>query len=209
MSVNGAKTVVIALFTHTSIGPSSDSTWCAASATCSAFATSTHSRAARVPRRVTSFTVASSPSVPRASTPTSHPLAANRSTAARPTPAVAPVTTTTLTDSLLDLLQCRVCELQPVARRDRGQCRGNEASGPRGEHESEREARRDPLPDAEGAREKLTDSVAKAGAADLLVDLALTGGLLETGERSAHDRSDRVLRDQPAQPVRRDGHERD
>jgi hypothetical protein len=40
ISAKGAKTVVIALFTQTSIGPSSRSTACAASSTWSASATS-------------------------------------------------------------------------------------------------------------------------------------------------------------------------
>src|SRR4051795_8825516 len=66
MSLNGAKTVVIALFTQMSIGPKASSTAAAAELTASQSATSTGSTSARPPASSTSRRAASSPSRPRA-----------------------------------------------------------------------------------------------------------------------------------------------
>src|SRR6266542_1677692 len=85
----------MASFTHTSIGPSSASTRAAAASTRSKEATSTGIGSPSPPAASTSFAAASSPSRPRASNPTRAPLVPNAIAVARPTPADAPVTTTT------------------------------------------------------------------------------------------------------------------
>jgi hypothetical protein len=94
ISVTGANTVTIALFTHTSIGPSSRSTRSAAACTAFASLMSSAMGNARAPsRRMPSATV-SSASASRAMSATFAPRCAKCSAAARPTPALAPVTTT-------------------------------------------------------------------------------------------------------------------
>jgi len=84
----------MALFTHTSIRPSSRSTLSAAS-TASASETSVGIASALPPASSTSRLAPSSPSRPRARRPTWAPSPAKARTVARPTPAEAPVTTTT------------------------------------------------------------------------------------------------------------------
>src|SRR5579859_6730222 len=89
------NTDVIALFTQISIGPSSSSTCWAAASICAASATSTLSASALPPAASTSRRAPSRPSLPRAIRPTHAPCFANSLTVARPTPADAPVITTT------------------------------------------------------------------------------------------------------------------
>src|SRR5581483_11465771 len=91
MSWSGAKIVAIALLIQTSMGPSSASILAAASSSASASATSVGIASARPPDFSTSSAAASSRSRPRAIRPTAAPRCAK----ARPTPADAPVTTTT------------------------------------------------------------------------------------------------------------------
>ena len=95
ISANGANTEAIALLIHTSIGPNAASTSLAAASTESASATSSGRVSALPPSASTSLAVASSPSLPRAISPMLAPSRAKARTAARPTPAEAPVTTTT------------------------------------------------------------------------------------------------------------------
>src|SRR5215211_6475075 len=94
MSSSGARTVTMALLTHTSIGPSSASAAAAAASTCSGSATSAGSASARAPSPSTSRRAPSSPSRPRAIRPRFAPRSANSRAVARPTPAEAPVMTT-------------------------------------------------------------------------------------------------------------------
>jgi hypothetical protein len=95
MSLSGEKTVAVALLTHTEIGPSSRSTWSAACSTASGWLTSTGSASGVPPAARTSSAAPSSPAWPRARSATRHPSFANSLAVARPTPADAPVTTTT------------------------------------------------------------------------------------------------------------------
>src|SRR5512143_2121536 len=95
MSATGENTEAIALFTQTSIGPNASSVRVAAASTCSQLATSVGSTSARPPASCTSRAAASRPSRPRATSAMCAPSRANRRTAARPTPADAPVITTT------------------------------------------------------------------------------------------------------------------
>src|SRR5947207_2191431 len=95
MSWNSAKTVVIALLTQTSIGPKASSTAVAADCTASQSATSHGSTSGLAPACSTSRAAPSSPSRPRAIRPICAPSRANRRATARPTPADAPVMTTT------------------------------------------------------------------------------------------------------------------
>src|SRR5579875_81569 len=88
----GEKTVVIASFTHTSIGPSSSSAFDAAASTSSKTATSVGMARARPPARRTSAAAASRPAAPLASRATSKPRSARAVATALPTPADAPVT---------------------------------------------------------------------------------------------------------------------
>src|SRR3954468_12877487 len=94
-SLNGANTVVIALFTHMSIGPKASSTATAADRTASQSARSAGSTSALPPACSTSRLASSSASRLRAISPIRAPSFANRRTIARPIPEVAPVTTTT------------------------------------------------------------------------------------------------------------------
>jgi hypothetical protein len=96
ISLTGEKTLAIALLTHTSIGPSVASTRAAAASTCAASPTSVGMTTARPPAASTSRRAPSSPAWPRASSPTEAPRRANAIAVARPTPAEAPVMTTTL-----------------------------------------------------------------------------------------------------------------
>ncbi len=95
MSVNGANTEAKAQLTHTSIGPSSASTRSAAASTASRSETSVGMASGRRPASWTSRAASPNPAGPRARSATSSPCAANARAAARPTPADAPVTTTT------------------------------------------------------------------------------------------------------------------
>src|SRR5581483_4599006 len=95
MSRNSPKTVVMALLTQMSIGPSASSTALAAGSTWSQIATSVGRDRARPPSLSTSRRAPSSPARPRASRATASPRRANSRATARPTPEVAPVTTTT------------------------------------------------------------------------------------------------------------------
>src|SRR5829696_7304518 len=127
-SANLENTVAIALLTQTSIGPSSASTCSAARSTASASATSV---GIAIPAP-TSAWAASRPSDPRASRPTLAPRSANARAAARPTPAEAPVTTTTCARLPLSLL------LLGMARNDRAPSRFVDQlqhSHPVGEHD--------------------------------------------------------------------------
>src|SRR5437868_8523539 len=95
ISLMGEKTDAMALFTQMSIGPKVDSTRSAAASTCAGSATSTGSTTARPPVASTSRFASSRPSVPLATSPIHAPCFANSRTVARPTPADAPVMTTT------------------------------------------------------------------------------------------------------------------
>ena len=92
---NGANTEVMALLTQTSTGPSVDSTSSAAASTAAQSATSSGRTRARPPSASTSLPAASNPSRPLAIRQTDAPCWANARAAARPTPAEAPVITTT------------------------------------------------------------------------------------------------------------------
>src|SRR3954453_5720207 len=94
-SLNGAKTVVIALFTQMSIGPNASSTATAAERTASQSAKSVGRTSALPPACSTSRFASSSASRLRAIRPIWAPSCANRRTIARPIPDEAPVTTTT------------------------------------------------------------------------------------------------------------------
>src|SRR3954447_24919237 len=94
-SLNGAKTVVIALLTQMSIGPNASSTAAAADRTASQSARSAGRTSALPPACSTSRLASSSASRLRAISPIRAPSFANRRTVARPIPDVAPVTTTT------------------------------------------------------------------------------------------------------------------
>src|SRR5581483_5099330 len=96
MSSTGANTVAIALLTQISIGPNSRTMRSAASSSAEASATSALQTTASPPASSISRRVDSKPSSPRAINPTFAPRFANASAVARPTPAVAPVMTTTL-----------------------------------------------------------------------------------------------------------------
>src|SRR5579862_4996433 len=91
----GAKIVVIASLIQTSIGPSSASTVAAALCTCSKRETSVVTTSPRPPADSTSLAAAASPAWPRANSPTWKPCRASSAATARPTPALAPVTTAT------------------------------------------------------------------------------------------------------------------
>src|SRR5438093_5149659 len=78
------------------MAPSSDSSRRPASSTAAKSAMSSGRASARRPAARTSSAAASNPPHPRASRPTSYPRSAKARTVARPTPADAPVTTTTL-----------------------------------------------------------------------------------------------------------------
>src|SRR6266511_1889613 len=93
--MNGANTEVNATFTHTSIGPSRDSTSSAAASTSLYSATSTASGNAWPPASSTSAAAPSRPVSPRASSATAAPRSPYIRATARPIPPLAPVTTTT------------------------------------------------------------------------------------------------------------------
>src|SRR5439155_2462352 len=123
ISHSGANTDVMASFTQTSISPSSRSTRSAASSTCQATATSVGTASALPPPRSTSFAPTCSPSSPRASSATCAPAPPKAAAAARPTPADAPVTTTTLPCNDLEPISAPPesfdvlsLDLEPVAR---------------------------------------------------------------------------------------------
>src|SRR5689334_13679446 len=94
-NATGETTVTMALLTQTSIDPNSLSTRSAARSTALLSDTSTLIGSARPPSCSTSAAVASSASALRARSATAAPVRANSRAAARPTPADAPVTTTT------------------------------------------------------------------------------------------------------------------
>src|SRR4051794_14737411 len=107
MSSKLANTVLNATLHQTSIGPSSASTRSAAASTALASATSTGTTSGVPPAARTSSAAACRPFSPRASSATLSPRRANAIAVARPIPALAPVTTTTL--SLIashPLLEC-------------------------------------------------------------------------------------------------------
>src|SRR4051794_23325988 len=85
----------MASLTHTSMGPSSRSTLCAAASTCSGSATSVRMARASPPAASISSLAPSKPSSPLASRATFAPCLPNSRAVARPTPAEAPVITTT------------------------------------------------------------------------------------------------------------------
>src|SRR3954469_15265346 len=95
ISLTGEKTEVIALFTQISMGPNCSSTFAAAASTASASATSVGNTSAEPPAASISRFAPSSPSTPRANNPTLAPLLPKCRAMARPSPADAPVTTTT------------------------------------------------------------------------------------------------------------------
>src|SRR5215217_7633152 len=94
ISLTGENTDVIALLTHTSMGPRSSSVLSAAASTASASETSVRTTSALPPAGSTSVLAPSSPSRPRARRPTRAPRLAKATAVARPTPAEAPVITT-------------------------------------------------------------------------------------------------------------------
>src|SRR5919109_3394636 len=119
ISQNRPNTDVMAPFTHTSMGPRSDSTRSAAVSTSPGSATSVGTDAAAPPAPSTSRTAPLRPSSPRARSPTAYPRSAKATAAARPTPADAPVTTTTrlpLTSRHPIALGVRSLQLQPGPR---------------------------------------------------------------------------------------------
>src|SRR6185437_4165270 len=93
----GETTVTIALLTQMSIGPRRSSIIDAALSTSAACATSATHMSPLPPSASTSLQVACSASGSRAISPTCAPRRANARAVARPTPALAPVTTTTST----------------------------------------------------------------------------------------------------------------
>src|SRR5579872_1797739 len=95
ISFTGENTEAIALLTQTSIGPNSRSTAWAEFSTAPASETSTGRTIAWPPSDSISRFAASSPSIPRAISPTLAPCLPNWRAAARPKPADAPVITTT------------------------------------------------------------------------------------------------------------------
>lgn len=84
-----------AAFTHTSTGPRVSSTHSAAARTCAASDTSTRREIAGTPASRASLSAQDKPSSPRARRARAYPRRANSRTVARPTPALAPLTTTT------------------------------------------------------------------------------------------------------------------
>src|SRR5918999_1157581 len=96
IACTGENTDTMALLTQMSIGPNLSSTAAADASTWSASATSVGRTRAWPPAASTSRRVPSSPSCPRASNPMCAPCRANAWAVARPTPAEAPVMTTTL-----------------------------------------------------------------------------------------------------------------
>src|SRR5438270_7598909 len=97
----GEKTESMALLTQMSIGPNVRSTSSAACSTAFSSATSSGSTIASPPSSSISRFAPSSPSLPRAISPTFAPRFPNARAAARPTPADAPVMTTTSGDCML------------------------------------------------------------------------------------------------------------
>jgi hypothetical protein len=95
ISFTGENTDAMALLIQTSGGPKAFSTDAAAASTSSASATSAGAISDFPPKASTSSAAAFSPSSPRATSPMDAPRLANARTTARPTPAEAPVTTTT------------------------------------------------------------------------------------------------------------------
>lgn len=96
VSITGENTDAIALLIHTSMGPNVASTAAAAASTASASATSQGRTSPSPPAASTSRFAPSSPSRPRARSPIRAFFRFARAwTIARPTPADAPVTTTT------------------------------------------------------------------------------------------------------------------
>jgi hypothetical protein len=96
MSRKGENTVSMALLIQASIGPSRASISRDASNTVSAFATSTSRAMTLAPKHSNSGLAASSEPASRARMPIDAPDFAKRLAVARPTPAEAPVMTTTL-----------------------------------------------------------------------------------------------------------------
>ena len=92
----GEKTVTMAAFTHTSIGPSSRSNAFAASNIASASDVSAGKIITGTPSCISSPLVCSSAAFSRAISPSQAPSCAKRVAIARPTPALAPVTITPL-----------------------------------------------------------------------------------------------------------------
>jgi len=95
MSMKRPKMPTPALFTQTSIGPSSASICAAAASSWALSATSAMAMEAVPPSVITSFRVASRVSSFLPISPTRHHLRANRAAALRPMPDDAPVMTTT------------------------------------------------------------------------------------------------------------------
>src|SRR5436305_2493886 len=119
----------MALFTQTSIGPSSASTRAAAASTASLSATSVGSTRARPPRASTSWRAFSKASRLRATRPMWAPCSAKARTVARPTPAEAPVITTISGFLLLMLIPPLASRLE---RPDGGPGQQGAAGQPRG-----------------------------------------------------------------------------
>src|SRR5436305_629886 len=102
MSAIGANMVAIAQLTHTSMPPHRSTTRSAAAATAAGSDTSAAMANAAPPAFSTSSPALLSPGDSRARSATCQPRRANARAVARPTPAVAPVTTT-VRRSLLDI----------------------------------------------------------------------------------------------------------
>src|SRR3954449_11688497 len=135
-AANGLKIVAIASFTHASIGPSSTSTCSAAASTAWGSATSVGIASPLPPASATSRSAPARPSSPRASKATVVPSRASSIAVARPTPADAPVTTTTRPECFLAIpaaypksfrgIRARVADPHGWGARkhDLGDCRG-------------------------------------------------------------------------------------
>jgi hypothetical protein len=96
---------------------------------------------------------------------------------------------------LLDgLLDCGVRELHKIGEHFSRQESGDQARRLRRENEGEAEGRRDPVREAERARQQLTDRVAQAIASDLLAQLRGTSHAVEHGEGRAKRAGDRLFR---------------
>ncbi len=119
--MNGANTEVNASLTQMSIGPSSASTSSAAVKTASGSAMSTGTVMAVPPRSRTSSAAAFSPFLPRASSATLAPRMPYRRATARPTPPLAPVTTTTWSRARVPML--RSCPERAAPNRGGGDYR--------------------------------------------------------------------------------------
>src|SRR5215218_6534042 len=220
--VKGANTEVKATFTQMSIGPSVCSTCSAAASTWPWSATSVGTARACPPARSMSLTTPSSPTSPRASSPTRSPLAPKAQATARPMPALAPVTTTTRpatgwppptthlvwmdrtralplspTSGGLGLLARGIGELQEIGDGEGGEDRRGQPGCSWAQDQPEDKPSSDPLTHAERTDDQFSHGLAQARSARLLLQLGWSRGALEGGERRPQRAGHRVLGQQP------------